>query len=198
MNNINKNKVVKIIEGEQITFDSPMEYEYYEKVLKPRLESEEIKELKFHPSFVLIPAFKHKITGEENKEVIYTADYSYIDCKSNLYTVVEYKGYYGMSDFMLRKKMFLYFYPDYDYKMVQYANKDLGFIEVVKGHSIKLLKKRNRKNKEHLVLMDDRKYQRLRLKNSPNHRFTTKEQEFIKYYNERYKNKLKKKDLIIL
>lgn len=101
-----------------ITFDSAAEARRY-LVNLDRQERGEIKSLKVHPAYRIIPAFTHR--GEKYREAIYTADFSYIECGTGAVVVEDVKGGRATKTeaFMLRAKLFRYMYPDIDFRVIE-------------------------------------------------------------------------------
>lgn len=100
-----------------INFDSIMEAEYYLYLLEQKAKKN-IKSFDMQVSFDLLPKKKNKFTGKTILPVKYIADFVITD-KSGIIKVVDIKGR-ETADFKLKKKMFFYFYPDLDFRCVQW------------------------------------------------------------------------------
>jgi len=96
-----------------ITFDSRGEANRY-LYLKSLLQANEISDLELQPKFELIPKFKKN--GKTHRAINYVADFKYIE---NGETVVE--DYKGMETkvFKIKHKMFEYFYPDLELRIIK-------------------------------------------------------------------------------
>lgn len=101
----------------KITFDSIMEAEYYIYLLEQKAKKK-IKSFEMQVSYDLLPKKKNKFTGKTILPVKYIADFVITD-KSGTIKVVDIKGR-ETADFKLKKKMFFYFYPNLDFRCVQW------------------------------------------------------------------------------
>lgn len=91
-----------------IAFDSITEAEYYRELLAYQ-ESGLIKDIEAHPCFDLISPFS--VRGKRVQGMQYTPDFMYYDIEKNQTVVAEVKGY-ARPDYLMRRKLFLYFYGD--------------------------------------------------------------------------------------
>ena len=89
---------------ETITFDSRRELEYY-LILKARLKSGEIDDLRRQVSITIQPAFTHN--GKTIRAITYRADFVYIDKKDGLPHIIDVKGM-KTDVYQLKKKLLLY------------------------------------------------------------------------------------------
>lgn len=96
-----------------ITFASLAEARRYE-VLQQRQAAGVIADLTRQPRFVLQRAFVDA-TGNRHSAITYTADFRYTEDGE---TVIEEVKGRETRDFVLRKRMFLFKYPQYRYKLV--------------------------------------------------------------------------------
>jgi hypothetical protein len=96
-------------------FPSKRESDYY-LTYKEMLINGEIVGLQLQPRFELIPAFKNH-SGKSVRPCHYTADFllTYPDGRQ---VVVEVKGF-RTRDYVLRRKMFEYKYPQYEFEEVR-------------------------------------------------------------------------------
>ena len=197
--NYNSKKITTIINSKEIVFDSPIEYKYYFEVLLPKINQGLITQLEFHKTFTLFNSQSHISCGQLN-EINYSCDFYYYDKEINNYVVIEIKGY-PTPDYQLRKNVFLHLYPTFIFKEIRYVNNEIGFVEYKKGQSIKLLRRRLRKEKENTKNKEIKKYERLKNKvfsKNMKERYTLLEKEFILSFNEKYKKKYPKKYFITL
>lgn len=106
-----KNKKT-IVDG--IPFDSKKEAGRYQE-LKLLVRGGVIKDLELQPVFEIIP--KQKRNGKTIKRAKYIADFKYIDTKRGITVVEDVKGF-KTDVYKLKKKMFLYKYPEYEFKEI--------------------------------------------------------------------------------
>jgi len=90
-----------------IRFDSRAEAERWQE-LREMEAAGEIKALIRQETFPLIPAFKKN--GKTYRGITYRADFGYID-KNGRRVVEDVKGY-RTKEYLLKKKLFEYMYPD--------------------------------------------------------------------------------------
>ena len=115
----------KKVDADGYRFDSEMEYSYY-LILKDRLTKGEIKDLKIHPSFILIPAF---VKGKKEwKAMHYEADFQFFDNERNNERIVDVKGMV-LPEFEIHRKMFEYLYPSHHLEVLKYS-KTTGWVEL--------------------------------------------------------------------
>ena len=106
-NKYNSRKVV--VDG--IKFDSHKEARRY-KELKLLEKAKEIENLELQPKFLIQDKFKY---GEKTiRRISYVADFKYTHCRSGKEVVEDVKGY-RTDVYKLKKKLFLYRYPEYDF-----------------------------------------------------------------------------------
>lgn len=101
-----------IING--IKFDSKLEAKRYQE-LKLLERANEIESLELQPEFELIPSFKKN--GKTIRKTIYKGDFSYIDKRTGKRIIEDTKGY-KTKDYILKKKMFEYKFPELTIKEV--------------------------------------------------------------------------------
>lgn len=133
--NVSSNKSRRTYNG--IVFDSEMEMKYYRDVILPKSASGEITAYELQKKFELQPKFKNN--GKTIRAIDYVADF-YIVYKDGVAEVIDVKG---MPDKVaqLKRKMFLYKYPEQKYTWVTYVNRQIGWIEYEKAQKMK--KRRN-------------------------------------------------------
>jgi hypothetical protein len=105
----------KKIEIDGHVFPSKREAEYY-LAYKDMLEQGEIVGLELQPCFTLIPPFTNW-AGKKVRPCHYTADFklTYPDGRQK---IIEVKGF-RTRDYVLRRKMFEYKYPQYEFEEVR-------------------------------------------------------------------------------
>ena len=130
---VDKNTEKRTYNG--IVFDSILEMKYYRDVLLPKVESGEVINYVLQKPYELQPKFIHN--GKAIRPIQYVADF-YILYKDGREEVIDTKGY-GDQVAILKRKIFLYHYPDVDYKWVTYVKKYGGWIDY---EEYKKLKKR--------------------------------------------------------
>lgn len=91
-----------------ITFDSKREAERYCELRLLEMAGK-IKDLQLQHPFVLQPLFKKK--GKTIRAITYIADFVYYDLEQKKIVVEDVKGY-KTKEYMLKKKMFEYKFPD--------------------------------------------------------------------------------------
>jgi hypothetical protein len=94
-----------------IKFDSKKEANRYLELLLLQ-RAKEIKELELQPEFLLLPSFKYR--DKSYREIRYKADFQYKN-KLGQIIVEDVKGF-KTDVYNLKKKMFLYNYPDIDFR----------------------------------------------------------------------------------
>lgn len=106
-----KNKKT-VVDG--IEFDSLKEARRYEE-LKLLAKGGVIKDLELQPVFELVPKQKHN--GKTIRKASYIADFKYTDIQSGITVVEDVKGF-KTDVYKLKKKIFLYKYPQYEFKEI--------------------------------------------------------------------------------
>lgn len=107
-----KNKKVKV---DGINFDSMKEARRY-KELKLLEMGGAITDLTLQPKFELIPTIR--IKGHKTERVTYyIADFAYTEKKTGKKVVEDVKGF-KTEVYKLKKKMFLYKYPEFDFREI--------------------------------------------------------------------------------
>jgi hypothetical protein len=94
-----------------IKFDSKKEANRYLELLLLQ-RAKEIKELELQPEFLLLPPFKYK--NKSYREIKYKADFKYKN-KEGQIIVEDVKGF-KTDVYNLKKKMFLYQYPEIEFR----------------------------------------------------------------------------------
>ena len=89
-------------------FDSTMEAQRYAE-LKILEKAGEIRELKIHPEYVLEPSFIKN--GKTFRKIVYEADFSYTDTKTQEEIVEDVKGY-KTDVYRLKRRLFEARFPN--------------------------------------------------------------------------------------
>lgn len=133
--NVSSNKSCRTYND--IVFDSEMEMKYYRDVILPKSETGEITAYELQKKFELQPKFKSN--GKTIRAIDYIADF-YVVYRDGSTEVVDVKG---MPDKVaqIKKKMFLYKYPEQKYIWITYVNRQIGWVEYEKAQEMK--KRRN-------------------------------------------------------
>lgn len=104
---------------DSIVFASILEARRYQQ-LKLLLTSSMISDLDLQPVFELQPGFEDH-TGKRHTAIKYKADFWYIE---NGFTIVEEVKGFETATWKLKKKMFLYRYPQYELRIL--TKEDVG------------------------------------------------------------------------
>lgn len=102
-----------------IVFDSKAEMEYYREVVLPLAAAGEIVQYALQKSFVLQPGFRHD--GKAVRAIIYVCDF-YLIYKDGHSEVIDVKGM-ATPEAKLKRKMFLYKYPEENLLWVKKSGK---------------------------------------------------------------------------
>lgn len=100
---------------DNILFDSKAEARRYQE-LKLLVQAGEISNLELQPKFELQPGFKDR-RSRKIRAISYYADFRYI--KNEQVIIEEVKGYKKNAVWLLKRKMFLYHYPEYELRIVE-------------------------------------------------------------------------------
>jgi len=106
----------KPAEFDGIRFDSQKELARYQELLLLE-KAGEISSIIVHPVFPLQEAFVYQ--GKKEQKITYSPDFSYYD-KKDRHVIEEVKGGNATrtTAFEIKRKMFLYRYPEYDYRII--------------------------------------------------------------------------------
>lgn len=99
-----------------IVFDSVMEARYYVYLLDEKAFGN-IKDFEMQKTYSLLPSIKDK-AGKTHRATTYIADFVIHD-KNNNEIVIDIKGK-KTEVFKIKEKMLLYFYPDIDFRCIQW------------------------------------------------------------------------------
>lgn len=107
----------KKVEVDSIRFDSKAEAKYYTE-LKVLKRAGIIVDFELQPEFVIHDKFKDR-QGNAHRAIKYRADF-YVRYPSGVEEIVDVKGSpkTRTSDYMMKKKMFISRYPQYDFREV--------------------------------------------------------------------------------
>lgn len=100
---------------DNIIFDSRAEANRYCE-LQLLEKAKEIKDLKLQPRFLLQKSFKKE--NKTHRKIEYIADFMYFDIKKNTTVVEDVKGM-KTDVYKIKKKLFLYKYPEYEFLEVK-------------------------------------------------------------------------------
>lgn len=125
-----------------IIFDSQMEMKYYRDVVLPQSRSGEIKRFELQKEYVLQP--KYRRDGKLIRPIIYVADF-YIEYADGRTEVIDTKGCPD-SVAKIKRKMFMYQYPDTTYRWITYVKKWGGWCDYDDVNRLRKEAKRAAKN----------------------------------------------------
>lgn len=115
--NIDPDKAKRTFNG--IVFASVMEMKYYRDVVLPLSRSGEIAHYELQKEYVLQPKYIHE--GKTVRPITYVADF-YIEYSDGRIEVIDTKGC-ADSVAKIKKKMFMYQYPNLPYRWITYVKK---------------------------------------------------------------------------
>lgn len=140
--NVDKDTTGRTYDG--IVFDSRLEMRYYSEVVLPGVDSGQIKTYELQKKYELQPKFKHD--GKTILPITYVADF-YIEYSDGHIEVVDTKG---MPDNVarLKRKMFLYHYPEIQFRWISYSKKWGGWLDYETIQSLRREEKRSKNKKE--------------------------------------------------
>ena len=115
--NVDPDKAKRTYDG--IVFASVMEMKYYRDVVLPLARSGEIAHYELQKEYVLQPKYIHD--GKTVRPITYVADF-YIEYSDGRIEVIDTKGC-ADSVAKIKKKMFMYQYPNLPYRWVTYVKK---------------------------------------------------------------------------
>ena len=120
--NVNQDKENRTHNG--IVFDSVMEMKYFRDVVCPKVESGEIVYYELQKLYELQPGFTRN--GKRVNPITYVADF-FIRYSDGHEVVIDTKGCPDTTA-NIKKKMFLWVYPDVDYQWICYSKMDGGWL----------------------------------------------------------------------
>ena len=121
--NVDLDKGKRTFDG--IVFASIMEMKYYRDVVLPLARSGEITHYELQKEYVLQPKYIHD--GKSIRPITYVADF-YIEYADGHTEVIDTKGC-ADSVAKIKKKMFMYQYPDLPYRWITYVKKWGGWCD---------------------------------------------------------------------
>lgn len=142
--NVNKNTEERTYNG--VVYDSRIEMLFYIDYILPRIKSGEVIDCNSQVKYELQPSYIYIDENGVNKKIKsidYVADYV-IKYKSGKTEVIDIKGYPD-SVALLKRKIFLYKYPNIIYKWISYSKKDGGWIEYDQLKKLRAQRKRKKK-----------------------------------------------------
>ena len=95
-----------------ITFDSKKEARYYANLLIQK-KAGLVKEFELQPVFILQDSYRTK-DGKKVREIVYKADFR-VTYTNNRQVIVDVKGH-KTKEYLLKKKMLLFRYPDIEFE----------------------------------------------------------------------------------
>lgn len=137
--NVSKDTEKRTYDG--IVFDSVVEMKYYRDVLCPKVSSGDVVSFELQKTYELQPKFVHN--GKTIQSIKYVADF-FIVYKDGHEEVIDTKGYPD-SLAKMKKKMFIYKYPDIDYTWMCYVKKFGGWITYDEYQTFQREEKKNKK-----------------------------------------------------
>ena len=123
--------------GEDITFDSKLEMQYYLDIVVPGLLKGTIKECKRQQRYKLQPAFKYK--GKSVRMIEYVSDFT-LTYSDGSVLVVDVKGK-PTADAKIKKKMMHYVYPELDFVWMSHT-KATGWMNYDEMEALRKAKKK--------------------------------------------------------
>lgn len=121
--NVDSDKTKRTYDG--IVFASVMEMRYYRDVVLPLARSGEITHYELQKEYQLQPKYIHD--GKTVRPITYVADF-YIEYADGRVEVIDTKGC-ADSVAKIKKKMFMYQYPDLPYRWITYVKKWGGWLD---------------------------------------------------------------------
>lgn len=115
--NVGSDRAKRTYDG--IVFDSVMEMQYYRDVVLPLVRSGDISRCELQKEYTLQPKYIHD--GKTVRPITYVADF-YIEYSDGRIEVIDTKGC-ADSVAKIKKKMFMYLYPDVPYRWITYVKK---------------------------------------------------------------------------
>lgn len=135
---------VDIKTGKEVTFDSLLEKQYYDEVVKPLYLDGTLVDYDLQKKYQLQPSFKHN--GQTIRAIDYVADFwlLYSPIYESHEMVVDVKG--GLVDPVakIKKKLMYYKYPELDYQWMTYT-KGTNWINFDEYEKIKRERKKKKK-----------------------------------------------------
>jgi hypothetical protein len=121
--NVNSDKAPRTFND--IVFDSAVEMKFYRDVVLPQFKNGEISYFELQKKYELQPKFKSN--GENIRAIDYVADF-YLEFSDGRVEVVDIKGCPD-SIALLKRRLFLYKYPDLPYKWICWSGIDGGWCD---------------------------------------------------------------------
>lgn len=131
------------ITGENITFDSKLEMQYYQQIVIPGLQDGSIVSAERQKRYKLQPAFKYK--GTTIRSIDYISDFTLFRSDGSM-LVIDVKGR-PTADAKIKKKMMHYIYPDLDFVWMSYT-KATGWMQYEELERLRRQKKKEKKDED--------------------------------------------------
>lgn len=125
-------------------FDSALEMKYYKEVVLPGVSDGSIIDFELQKEFVLLPSFTSK--GKKYRAIKYVCDF-YLVYSDGSTAVIDVKGMPDQKS-GIKKKLFIYNYPDENLIWLSYSKKYGGWIDY---EEYLKLKRKDKKNKRKTV-----------------------------------------------
>lgn len=140
--NVNYDKNGRTYNG--IEFDSALEMRFYRDVLLPMVDSGDVINYELQKKYELQPKFD--VGGIKIRPIEYVADF-YIKYKTGYEEVVDTKG---CPDAVakIKRKLFMYKYPEITYRWIVYVAKYGGWIDYDKVEKLRRETKKRKKMEE--------------------------------------------------
>ncbi len=127
-----------------VVYDSAVEMRFMRDYVVPRIKAGEIKSVERQVKYELQPSFRHD--GSLIRPINYVADFV-LEYTNGYEVIVDIKG---MPDATakLKRKLFLYKYPEKDYQWISYSKIDGGWIEYEQLQKARKERKLKKKQKD--------------------------------------------------
>lgn len=129
--NVSANKNNRTFDG--IVFDSAVEMRYYRDVVLPQHKSGNIVSYELQRKYELQPSFKYD--GKTIRSINYIVDF-YIEYKDGTSEVIDVKGM-KTPEAQIKRKLFMYKYPNITLRWITYVNKSVGWLEYDEAQKVK-------------------------------------------------------------
>lgn len=124
-----------------IVFDSALEIKYYKDVILQGVADGEIVDFELQKTFVLIPSFERK--GKRERAIKYVCDF-YVVYKDGHTEVIDIKGM-PTEGALIKRKLFMYVYPNENLFWIVYSKKYGGWIMYEEYVKLKTEEKKKKK-----------------------------------------------------
>ena len=141
--NVDKRPKDRTFDG--IEFDSAMEMKYYRDIILPQVRSGQIQTFERQKRYELQPEFIHD--GIKVRPIYYICDF-FIQYTDGREEVIDIKGFADQKA-IIKRKLFWYHFPDFNYHWLTYSKVDGGWVEheiVKKNRKIRAEQRKRRKS----------------------------------------------------